>query len=74
MEIRFGDCQHPFKSCQAYAVEGGVPTPDGLVMFKIHFRCLKCGHEMIMISKGHAASPEERAKVVAKDGELRKDP
>jgi hypothetical protein len=64
--FRYGECNHPFKSVTAYAISGEQDTKDA--EFQIHFRCNICGESLIMLSKGHVATKDERAKVEALHG------
>lgn len=69
MSFRFGECQHPFYSMKAYAVYQTDPRPDGTTDFKIHFRCERCGKELVLHSKAHKATEEERNKMESRNEE-----
>jgi hypothetical protein len=66
-------CIHPFHSVTCFAIKQDM-KPGGRAEFKIHFHCNICGHDMLMISLGHAATESERRKVEGDNGELREDP
>jgi hypothetical protein len=52
----------------------GDEEAGGIANFKIYMVCEICGKEIVMVSRGHVASPKEREEAKVKNGELREDP